>query len=843
MNFYQYYQPGDTLEENPVKLAAKDIIAHGMQVIPLTKGSKKPANIKSVYELLSHPINDKNFDYYFSAREIDLGIILQDDMEFIDIDEKNKPGITQSVLKAIEYGWPEIYEALTIDFTPSGGCHLIYRSEVIGGKQSLAKVPASPNPLTTIERISKSNKQYIKISPSEGYSLKQGNPLDLKFLTSEQRNWLSALAESFNELHTPEVKRKEAEREDSPWSVFNKQNDWKYIRNELIDRHWTIVMELTDKVVVKRPGKSDQRSSGVIYKDKSWLYLYTTSSEFEDGKPYSPFGVYCLFYHDGNIGMACKQLASQGIGKNISEEGQFWIRNKTKIKIKYTELLNWLHSIGYRVYDKTIVQVINNTVEIADEVAMKRAFISEVEFEMQDEMFERVGTIFSNEGGLIAMLTPLDDNFIRDDKDSIWLFFRNLAIKISSLGCEPFDYKHLTGYIWKSSIISRDFYETSFEGCDADKFSDILANGKKQDLQEILGYSISQYKDPLNPRAVIIMEDIDANEEGESQGGSGKGLLFQFVEQFRKPCYFDGKNFKTSDQFIFQNVEQDTAILFIDDVEKQFRFNSLFSILTGGLMINKKNKPQTIIPFSRSPKIFITSNYSIGGMDISSNRRKYEFAISKYFGEDVEPIDVFKREFFTGWDKTEWLRFDNFMVDCCVKYLGELNKKNIGNITANSSERSLISNTNREFVDYMDGQESVNFFDFAPLHLKTKTIHYPDGSMTTNGVSVEAYIHSPNIPDNYFTIAKTALFDKLKDRVKSKYFSISKLSQWLNRWADARGAEIDVSYKRIADSERIYRIIAWKYNFFNSDTAKNPSRDDSESGLKLWQANPEWDDK
>lgn len=573
MHYYDYHDPAEALDEPAVTLAARSIITNGGQVIPLTKGEKSPANIKSVYDLIVKPIHEKNFDFYFVGREVDLGMILQDDMEFIDIDEKNKPGITAAVMKAVELGWPEIYDKLTIDFTPSGGCHLIYRSEIIGGKQSLAKVPGSPNPLTIIERISKSNKQYIKISPSAGYSLKQGNPIELQFLTAEERNWLSAIGESFNEIHIPEVKKSEAEREDSPWTVFNQRNDWKYIRNELIDRNWSVVMDLPDKVVVKRPGNSPQRSSGVIYKDKSWLYLYTTSSEFEDGKPYSAFGVYSLFYHDNNIALACKDLAAQGIGKNITEEGQFWIRHKTKIKIKYTELLNWLHSIGYRVYNKTIVQVISNVVEIADESAMKRAFINEIEFEMQDEMYERVSTVFSQDGGLIAMLNELDDNFIRDDKDSIWLFFQNLAIKVTGAGCEPHEYKNLTGYIWRSLIIPRNFYETDFAGCDAERFTEILAGEKKLNLQEIIGYSISQYKDPLNPRAVIIMEDIEAEEEGESQGGSGKGLLFQFIEQYRKPAYFDGKNFRAADPFLFQNVEQDTAIIFIDDVERTFRFN------------------------------------------------------------------------------------------------------------------------------------------------------------------------------------------------------------------------------------------------------------------------------
>lgn len=839
MNFYSYYDPSEALDEPAVTIAARDIIANGMQVIPLLKGAKEPANIKSVYELITHPIHEHNIDFYFKDRDVDLGIILQDDMEFIDVDEKSCPGITSAFLKAVEFGWPEIYDKLTIDFTPSNGCHLIYRSEIIGGKSALAKVPANPQPLAIIERISKSNKQYIKISPSEGYVLKKGNPLELEFLTAEQRNWLSALGESFNKLHIPEVKKDEAEREDSPWFVFNQRNDWKYIRNELIDRNWSVVMDLPDKVVIKRPGSSEQRSSGVIYKDKSWLYLYTTSSEFEDGKPYSPFGVYALFYHDNNIGFACRQLASEGCGKNLYDEGQFWKRNKSKIEIKYTALLNWLHAIGYRVYNKSIVQVIDNIVSISDESNMKRAFIGEVEFEMQDKMFERVSTIFSDEGGLIAMLSELDDNFVRDDKDSIWLFFRNLAIKITDKGCEPNEYKKLSGYIWKSSIIDRDFYETDFAGCDADRFTEILSGNKKSNLQELIGYSISQYKDPLNPRAVIIMEDIEAEEEGESQGGSGKGLLFQFIEQFRKAAYFDGKSFRPSDQFLFQNVEQDTAVIFIDDVEKNFKFNYLFSILTGSLLINKKNKPQIIIPFDKSPKIFITSNYSVGGMDISTNRRKYEFAITKYFGDEVEPIDVFGHEFFTGWDKKEWLKFDSFIVDCCIKYLSELNKKNIGNVTANSSERALVNNTNKEFIDYMDGQLALNFFDFCPLYLKRKEVTYPDGSMTTNGVDVDGFLNSEDNPDAYFIMTKKLLFEKVYELCKSKYLTTTKLTHWIKKWAVSRDVEIDTKYKRISQSDLAYRIIKWNYHFYKKEAKK--SENDGPEVSTMFKKNPNWE--
>ena len=822
MNFYEYYQPGEALDDSPVYLAAKDIVKHGMQIIPLVKGSKEPANIKSVYDLLSKPIHENNIDYFFKDRAVDIGIILTDEMEFLDIDEKNKRGITKEFLKAVKYGWPELYDQLVIDETPSGGCHIIYKSEITGGKQSLAKVHASPNPLTIIERISKSNKQYIKISPSEGYQIKKGNPLELPFITAEQRQFLSALAISLNEVHVPEVKKSEAEREDSPWFVFNQKNDWKFIRNELIDRGWSVVMDLPDKVVIKRPGTSEQRSSGVIYKDKSWLYLYTTSSEFEDGKPYSPFGVYCFLHHDNNIGLACKQLASEGIGVNITEEGQFWKRNNKTIEIKYTELLNWLHSIGYRKYNGTIVQIINNIVELTDESAMKRAFINEVEYEVQDKMYSRVGTMFSAEGGIMAMLKELDDNFITDTKDKIWLFFHNIAAEISAAGFTPHEYKTITGYIWKSSILSRDFYAIDFEGCDADKFLTILAGEKKHDLQEIIGYTISKYKDPLNPRAVVIMEDIEAEDEGESQGGSGKGLLFQFIKQFRKTSDFDGKNFKPSDTFVFQNVDPDTSILFIDDVERSFKFSSLYSLLTGSMMINKKNKAQVIMPFEKSPKIFLTSNYSVGAMDISSQRRKYEFAINKYFGKDVEPIDIFGKMFFSEWDKKEWLMFDSLIVDCCVKYLSDGKKKRIGNITINSAERSLIANTNKEFVDYMDGQLQSNFFDFAPIILKTKTVKFPDGSIITNAVDIDRFNENRKQVEYYLLTTKEQFFERVNKLVKYKSLTTTRVTHWFKRWADFRLVEIDTSYIRSSDRERCYRVINWPSVPTLSENDKKP---------------------
>lgn len=817
MNFYEYHQPGESLDESAVYLAACDLVRNGFQVIPIKKGTKEPESIKSVYEIIAKPIHEKNIDYFFKNREVDLGIIMDHNMEFIDIDPKNKPGVELQVLRALSSGWPELYDKLVIDQTPSGGLHLVYRSEVVGGRPVLAKAKATPNPRAIIERISRSNKQYIKISPSDGYKLLQKNPFDIPFLTAEERNFISAVCASFDEVPKPEVKKKESQRPDSPWSVFNSSHDWEYTVSELADRNWVIYRDDTEKIYVRRPGDTRQQYSGVVFKGSGLLYLFTPSTEFENEKAYSPFGVYCLLYHDNDPAAACRQLSSEGCGVNIFNEGQFWTRNKSKLEIKYTELLSWLTLIGYRMYQNTLVQVVNNIVTISDEKDMKRAFLNEVEYNIRDEMYERIPTIFKDKGGLMAMLPELDDNFIRDDEENTWLFFKNSAVRVSQFGPELIDYKTLDGYIWKSEIIDREFYSSNFKGCDADEFVSILGGERKRQLMEIIGYSISKYKDPLNPRAVVLMEDIDSESEGESQGGSGKGLCFQFIKQFRKSTDFDGKNFKFSDNFLYQNVEKDTSIIFIDDVEKNFPFSKLFSILTGPLLINAKNMKQVILPYDRSPKVFITSNYSIGSIDTSSKRRKYEFPVVKHFGETLQPIDHFGHTFFSGWDRAEWLQFDNFIAECCRLYLSDDDKRSISTTTVNSAERALINNTHREFVDYMDRQLASNFFDFCPIQFKNLTRLNEDGSLTTNAVNMEMWLPVSDQPENYFVASKHWLLELTIKQTGVRYLTTTKVSQWLKRWAEFRGVEIQVNYQRLSNDEKRYRIVSWNDHFKSSN--------------------------
>ena len=47
-----------------------------------------------------------------------------------------------------------------------------------------------------------------------------------------------------------------------------------------------------------------------------------------------------------------------------------------------------------------------------------------------------------------------------------------------------------------------------------------------------------------------------------------------------------------------------------------------------------------------------------------------EFSLNHY-NPDYEPIMEFGHNFFEDWDKEEWNRFDNFMLECLMLYLEE----------------------------------------------------------------------------------------------------------------------------------------------------------------------------
>jgi len=203
--------------------------------------------------------------------------------------------------------------------------------------------------------------------------------------------------------------------------------------------------------------------------------------------------------------------------------------------------------------------------------------------------------------------------------------------------------------------------------------------------------------------AIILNDEVISD---NPEGGTGKGIFMNALAHMKKLVVIDGKSFAFEKSFPYQLVSSDTQILCFDDVRKNFDFERLFSVVTEGLTLEKKNKDAIKIPFSRSPKIAITTNYAIKGKGNSFERRKWELELNQYYHKNFSPLDEFGKLMFGDWNEDEWCAFDNYMIKNLQGYLATgLIKSNFVNLRI----RQLSAETCHEFIEWcglIDGIEA-----------------------------------------------------------------------------------------------------------------------------------------
>ncbi|MCF6271094.1 MAG: hypothetical protein L3J41_15385, partial [Melioribacteraceae bacterium] len=276
--------------------------------------------------------------------------------------------------------------------------------------------------------------------------------------------------------------------------------------------------------------------------------------------------------------------------------------------------------------------------------------------------------------------------------------------------------KNLEGVIWKEQIVDRVF-KLGESDTDFSKFLFNVCGGDRERLDALfsaIGYLQHNYKDANNTKAICF---IDERLSDSAFGRSGKGVVGSAIGKMCAVSNIDGRNFRFEKSFAFQSVSLDTEVIYFDDVHKKFGFDKLFSIITDGIVVEKKNQDSFFIPFEESPKILITTNYSLDGGDDSSLDRQFVVEFSDYYNKKRRPIDEFGKLFFGGWDESEWNAFDNFMLGCVQLYLknGLVEYDHV-----NLLQKQLIDTTNPEFVDFMLDVELGKEYDKKELFEKFK---------------------------------------------------------------------------------------------------------------------------
>ena len=394
--------------------------------------------------------------------------------------------------------------------------------------------------------------------------------------------------------------------------------------------------------------------------------------------------------------------------KEVAEIEDFWFLNKKcNIQINPLKYKLFLERNGFKKHfpndaeKPQFVFVSSNKVEVTNITKIKD-FVLDYLIERGELEVWNYCASFQNlfSENYLSMLESIDLMMLSDGRTYSYISFNNGILKITKDKIELIDYIDIDGYVWKSSIIERDFVELEDNENDYKKFINNISSNEPYPIECTIGYMLSNYKNRSNNKAVILNDETITD---NPEGGTGKGLFVQGLSQIRKTSIIDGKQFDSKKSFAYQTVSLDTKILVFDDVKKNFDFEDKFSLVTEGITLERKNKDAIKLNVHDSPKLLLSTNYAIKGEGNSHDRRRHELEIAQYYGRKLTPSDEFGRELFDEWEIEDFNKFDNYMVECLQKYLKDgLVKQNAKNIKL----RKFIAETSMEFYEWIQDQDN-----------------------------------------------------------------------------------------------------------------------------------------
>ena len=405
-----------------------------------------------------------------------------------------------------------------------------------------------------------------------------------------------------------------------------------------------------------------------------------------------------------------------------SSDRDFWIvgcndKGKKTVEFDYIEALQFISANGfYRIHTSDLEVDQYKFVRIDDGVVSQSGPTEIRDFvyyyalqackdrDVHTMLASRLGSLLGSDK--LERLSKIDDSFDKFEPHIQRLFYRNGQLQITSRGIEFGD---ILGQVWQDKVIRRKFkripiidriefdqsrgfvvYPTE-EGanCEFFKFLQNVSNfwnipgytptatDEMEFNQHIvnkitsIGFLLCDYKYQTELKAIVAM-DGQMGEVSQSNGRTGKSLVGVAVKMMLEQTTIDGKTLKNDDDYIYSNVTLRTRNVFIDDVRVNFDFERFFAAVTGDLAVNPKTKARFIIPNSKSPKFYITTNHAINANNRSALERITFMAFSDWYNDNHRPIDDFGHQFFADWDEEQWCLFDNFMAECVMYYFKSL---------------------------------------------------------------------------------------------------------------------------------------------------------------------------
>ena len=314
------------------KEIAKKYIASGFSPIPIIDGEKRPS-IKNWQQYAEEPMGLEEASRLFNNTQ-SIGLVMGfDGIQCLDIDSKHFTSDEyERFCDHLDEEASDLRSKMIVQRTRSGGFHWIFKCDQIEGNQKLAR-----NKKGEVTFETRGRGGQIVAFPSQGYKI-EGKITNVTRISEEERDILFRVARLMDEV-TPivvqEVKLQGDQQTDdhTPWGEFRESHT---ALDVMLQNSWTIVGESSKYVYLLRPGKTESKTSGVIFKDSGLFWPFTTSSSFQAEQPYDSFQCYAVLNHDGNFHDASVEIAKLGYGKKYEvhdDESFFDIEESTEEEI------------------------------------------------------------------------------------------------------------------------------------------------------------------------------------------------------------------------------------------------------------------------------------------------------------------------------------------------------------------------------------------------------------------------------------------------------------------------------------------------------------------------------
>lgn len=320
--------------------AAVEAARAGLSVMPIrADGSKAPVR-KEWTSLQRKPLTEDQIRSAFAAdHRYGLAVIageISGGVEVLDFDDADFQAFVDTVDAA---GLGDVLTRVRVGFeetTPSGGRHLVYRCEEIGGNSKLAEAPgpdpAHPrrDPVVLIETRGEGG--YIVAAPSNGsvhetggaWQLVSGGFSTIATITPDERRELHRIARAFDQMparrQDPDplaaFETTTASELIPPGKDFRAKHGTLETFRPIVEEHgWKLIYTKNGVGHFRRPGKIDPGISATFgYEGTDLFKVFSTSTPFETEYAHNPASVYAILNHDGDFPAAVEALRAKGYG-------------------------------------------------------------------------------------------------------------------------------------------------------------------------------------------------------------------------------------------------------------------------------------------------------------------------------------------------------------------------------------------------------------------------------------------------------------------------------------------------------------------------------------------------